>query len=164
MLVLWLCSSVFFSFAKYRLVTFSFIAVTCVNFNPVNDNFFISGSIDGKVRIWEVVHCRVSDYIDIREIVTAVCFRPDGKVCFIIYLTIKHCGRKISFVLFLKFVFSFFQGTIVGTMAGNCRFYDIVGMYIFGSIDVWNIATSWCLWAPYDTHCAVIRNNVYRFC
>ncbi|ESW32198.1 hypothetical protein PHAVU_002G301700 [Phaseolus vulgaris] len=69
--------------------------VTCVNFNPINDNFFISGSIDGKVRIWEVVHCKVSDYIDIREIVTAVCFRPDGK------------------------------GTIVGTMAGNCRFYNI---------------------------------------
>ncbi|KAK7399066.1 hypothetical protein VNO78_10241 [Psophocarpus tetragonolobus] len=74
--------------------------VTCVNFNPVNDNFFISGSIDGKVRIWEVVHCRVSDYIDIREIVTAVCFRPDGK------------------------------GTIVGTMAGNCRFYYIVDNHL----------------------------------
>ncbi|KAK7318058.1 hypothetical protein RJT34_02756 [Clitoria ternatea] len=74
--------------------------VTCVNFNPVNDNFFISGSIDGKVRIWEVVRCRVSDYIDIREIVTAVCFRPDGK------------------------------GTIVGTMAGNCRFYDILDNHL----------------------------------
>ncbi|XP_058732160.1 WD repeat-containing protein YMR102C-like [Vicia villosa] len=74
--------------------------VTCVNFNPVNDNFFISGSIDGKVRIWEVVRCRVVDYIDIREIVTAVCFRPDG------------------------------QGTIVGTMAGNCRFYDILDSHM----------------------------------
>lgn len=70
--------------------------VTCVNFNPVNDNFFISGSIDGKVRIWEVVRCRVVDYIDIREIVTAVCFWPNG------------------------------QGTIVGTMTGNCRFYNIL--------------------------------------
>ncbi|KAE9614048.1 hypothetical protein Lal_00016417 [Lupinus albus] len=69
--------------------------VTCVNFNPVNDNFFVSGSIDGKVRIWEVLCCRVVDYINIREIVTAVCFRPDGK------------------------------GTIVGTMTGNCRFYNI---------------------------------------
>ena len=61
--------------------------MTCVNFNPINDNVFISGSIDGKVRIWEVVNSRVSDYIDIREIVTAVCFRPDGKVCFTIHLT-----------------------------------------------------------------------------
>ncbi|OIV93986.1 hypothetical protein TanjilG_05689 [Lupinus angustifolius] len=69
--------------------------VTCVNFNPVNDKFFISGSIDGKVRIWEVLRCRVVDYINIRETVTAVCFCPEGK------------------------------GTIVGTMTGNCRFYDI---------------------------------------
>ncbi|XP_019422903.1 PREDICTED: WD repeat-containing protein 44-like [Lupinus angustifolius] len=69
--------------------------VTCVNFNPVNDNIFISGSIDGKVRIWDVICCRVVDYIDIREVVTVVCFHPHGK------------------------------GTIVGTMTGNCRFYDI---------------------------------------
>lgn len=55
-------------------------AVTCIGFNPVDDNYFISGSIDGKVRIWEVLGCRVVDWIDIREIVTAVCYRPDGKV------------------------------------------------------------------------------------
>ena len=55
-------------------------AVTCVDFNPLDDNYFISGSIDGKVRIWEVRRCRVVDYIDIREIVTAVSYRPDGKV------------------------------------------------------------------------------------
>lgn len=54
--------------------------VTCVDFNPLDDNYFISGSIDGKVRIWEVRRCRVVDYIDIREIVTAVSYRPDGKV------------------------------------------------------------------------------------
>ncbi|XWS50134.1 hypothetical protein CRYUN_Cryun12cG0062600 [Craigia yunnanensis] len=71
--------------------------VTSVAFNPVDDNYFISGSIDGKVRIWEVLHCRVIDYTDIRDIVTAVCYRPDGK------------------------------GGIVGSMTGNCRFYDIIG-------------------------------------
>ncbi|CAI9759333.1 unnamed protein product [Fraxinus pennsylvanica] len=70
--------------------------VTCIEFNPVDDNYFISGSIDGKIRIWEVRDCRVSDWTDIREIVTAVCYRPDGK-----------------------------RG-VVGTMDGNCRFYDIV--------------------------------------
>ncbi|KAF5478025.1 hypothetical protein F2P56_004618 [Juglans regia] len=70
--------------------------VTCVDFNPVDDDYFISGSIDGKVRIWETVGCKVVDYIDTREIVTAVCYRPDGK------------------------------GGIVGTMTGNCRFYDII--------------------------------------
>nr|DAD36200.1 TPA_asm: hypothetical protein HUJ06_006840 [Nelumbo nucifera] len=68
--------------------------VTCVQFNPMNDNYFISGSIDGKVRIWGIPDCQVVDWTDIREIVTAVCYRPDG------------------------------QGGIVGSMTGNCRFYD----------------------------------------
>ncbi|KAJ4840926.1 hypothetical protein Tsubulata_001131 [Turnera subulata] len=72
------------------------VGLTCVDFNPVDDNYFISGSIDGKVRIWEVFGCKVVDYTDIREIVTAVCYRPDGK------------------------------GGIVGSMTGNCLFYDIV--------------------------------------
>ncbi|KAL5551544.1 hypothetical protein UlMin_001720 [Ulmus minor] len=70
--------------------------VTCVDFNPLDDNYFISGSIDGKVRIWEVLRCRVVDYIDIREIVTAVSYHPDGK------------------------------GGIVGTMTGNCIYYEIL--------------------------------------
>lgn len=54
--------------------------MTCVDFNPVDDNYFISGSIDGKVRIWEVHRHKVVDWTDIRDIVTAVCYRPDGKV------------------------------------------------------------------------------------
>ncbi|XP_050228449.1 uncharacterized protein LOC126677730 [Mercurialis annua] len=70
--------------------------VTCVDFNPVDDNYFISGSVDGKVRIWEVIRCLVVDYTVLREIVTAVCYRPCGK------------------------------GGIVGTMTGNCIFYDII--------------------------------------
>lgn len=68
--------------------------VTCVEFNPVDDNYFISGSIDGKVRIWAISGCQVVDWTDITEIVTAVCYHPDGK------------------------------GGIVGSMTGNCRFYD----------------------------------------
>ncbi|KAE8722203.1 hypothetical protein F3Y22_tig00014304pilonHSYRG00042 [Hibiscus syriacus] len=71
--------------------------VTSVAFNPTDDNYFISGSIDGKVRIWEVLRCRVIDYTDVMDIVTAVCYRPDGK------------------------------GGIVGSMTGNCLFYDIIG-------------------------------------
>lgn len=47
----------------------------------MNDNYFISGSIDGKVRIWEISGRRVVDWIDVREIVTAVSYRPDGQVC-----------------------------------------------------------------------------------
>lgn len=70
--------------------------VTCVEFNPMDENHFISGSIDGKVRIWEVRRSQVIDWIDIREIVTAVCYYTNGKGC------------------------------IVGTLDGNCSFYDII--------------------------------------
>ncbi|KAI3713480.1 hypothetical protein L1987_72058 [Smallanthus sonchifolius] len=70
--------------------------VTCVDFNPVDDNYFISGSIDGKVRIWDVHSCQVIDWIDLGDIITAVCYNPDGK------------------------------GSIVGTLDGKCSFYDII--------------------------------------
>lgn len=69
--------------------------VTSVQFNPVDDNYFISGSIDGKVRIWAINGCQVVDWTDVREIVTAVCYRPDG------------------------------QGGIIGSMTGICRFYNV---------------------------------------
>ncbi|KAL3649717.1 hypothetical protein CASFOL_006120 [Castilleja foliolosa] len=70
--------------------------VTCVEFNPVDNNHFISGSIDGKLRIWEVEGGRVVDWTDIKEIVTALCYSSDGK------------------------------GGVVGSMDGNCRFYDVI--------------------------------------
>ncbi|XP_057750017.1 uncharacterized protein LOC130968645 [Arachis stenosperma] len=127
--------------------------VTCVHFNPINDNIFISGSIDGKVRIWEVLRCRVIDYIDIREIVTAVCFRPDGK------------------------------GTIMGTMAGNCRFYDIIDdhMQLNAQLNLWGkkktagkritgfqfspIDTSQLLVASADSHVCILSgvDVIYKF-
>lgn len=71
--------------------------VTCVQFNPVDDEYFISGSIDGKVRIWSVSENHVIDWADIRDIITAVCYRPDG------------------------------EGFVVGTVMGNCRFYNYSG-------------------------------------
>ncbi|KAM7504893.1 hypothetical protein LguiB_003797 [Lonicera macranthoides] len=71
--------------------------VTCVQFNPVDDNYFISGSIDGKVRIWVINGCHVVDWTDIRDIVTAVSYRPDG------------------------------QGGIGGSMAGHCYFFNLSG-------------------------------------
>ncbi|XP_057522137.1 WD repeat-containing protein YMR102C-like [Amaranthus tricolor] len=69
--------------------------VTCIQFNPVDDNCFISGSIDGKVRVWEISHCKVVNWIETKDIVTAVCYRPDG------------------------------QGGIIGSLAGSFRFYNI---------------------------------------
>ncbi|PSS23524.1 WD repeat-containing protein isoform 2 [Actinidia chinensis var. chinensis] len=68
--------------------------VTSVEFNPVDDDYFISGSIDGKVRIWSIPGCQVVAWTEVREIVTAVCYRPDGK------------------------------GGIIGSMSGICYFYD----------------------------------------
>ncbi|KAK9134550.1 hypothetical protein Syun_013880 [Stephania yunnanensis] len=69
--------------------------VTCIQFNPVDDGYFISGSIDGKVRIWSVADSRVVDWADARDIVTAICYQPDGK------------------------------GFVVGSISGDCRFYDV---------------------------------------
>ncbi|XP_068634647.1 uncharacterized protein [Aristolochia californica] len=74
--------------------------VTCVQFNPLDENYFISGSIDGKVRIWAISGCHVVDWTDISEIVTAVCYRPDG------------------------------QAGIVGSITGKCRFYDASGNHL----------------------------------
>nr|GFA77088.1 dimethylaniline monooxygenase, N-oxide-forming [Tanacetum cinerariifolium] len=55
----------------------------------------LCGSIDGKVCIWDVHSCHVTDWIDLGDIVSAVCYNPDGK------------------------------GSIVGTLDGKCSFYDI---------------------------------------
>lgn len=74
--------------------------VTCVQFNPVDDNYFISGSIDGKVRIWGVSEKRVVDWDDVRDVITAVCYQPDGK------------------------------GFIVGSITGTCRFYESSGQQL----------------------------------
>jgi len=71
--------------------------VTCIQFKPTNDDYFISGCIDGMVRIWDVPRCQVVDWADNKEIVTAVCYSPDGK------------------------------GAVVGTLTGNCCYYDASG-------------------------------------
>lgn len=92
-----------------------FVAVTCVDFNPLEDKYFISGSIDGKVRIWEVLHCKVIDYIDIQEIVTSVLYRPDSKVwCFFVWLFECNPYKK-------KFTYHFFALKFAGC---SCRFHD----------------------------------------
>ncbi|KAL6885894.1 hypothetical protein ACP4OV_010155 [Aristida adscensionis] len=67
--------------------------VTCIQFNPADERYFISGSIDGKVRIWDVLDKRVTDWADTRNIITALSYLQDGK------------------------------GFVVGTLSGACRFY-----------------------------------------
>ncbi|KAL3630718.1 hypothetical protein CASFOL_023702 [Castilleja foliolosa] len=68
---------------------------TCIQFNPVNDDYFISGSIDGKVRIWTISGCQVVDWVETRDIISAVSYRPDG------------------------------QGGIIGSICGTCRFFNL---------------------------------------
>ncbi|CAE5959674.1 unnamed protein product [Arabidopsis arenosa] len=71
--------------------------VTCVEFNPVNKNNFISGSIDGKARIWGLSEERVVAWTDVRDSISAICYQPNG------------------------------NGFVVGCITGNCRFYQISG-------------------------------------
>ena len=56
------------------------MAVTCVQFNPMDEDYFITGSLDAKVRMWNIPARLVVDWIDIHEMVTAVSYTPDGQV------------------------------------------------------------------------------------
>ncbi|KAL3021049.1 hypothetical protein AAZX31_05G177200 [Glycine max] len=73
--------------------------VTCIQFNPVDENYFISGSIDGKVRIWGIREERVIDWADIRDAISAISYQQDGK------------------------------GFVVGSVTGTCCFYVASGTY-----------------------------------
>ncbi|MQL77869.1 hypothetical protein Taro_010291 [Colocasia esculenta] len=79
--------------SQVRHLCFLF-SVTCIQFNPIDDRYFISGSLDAKVRIWNIPDRQVVDWTDLNEMVTAACYTPDG------------------------------QGAIVGSHKGNCRFYS----------------------------------------
>ncbi|KAJ6332923.1 hypothetical protein OIU77_008887 [Salix suchowensis] len=68
--------------------------VTCIQFNPVDDRYFISGSLDAKVRIWSIPDRQVVDWNDLHEMVTAACYTPDG------------------------------QGALVGSHKGSCHLYN----------------------------------------
>jgi hypothetical protein len=46
----------------------------------VDDGYFISGSLDCKVRIWSVPDRHVVDWSDLNDMVTAGCYTPDGQV------------------------------------------------------------------------------------
>ncbi|KAL6503185.1 hypothetical protein OROHE_023814 [Orobanche hederae] len=54
--------------------------VTCIQFNPVDDDYFMSGSLDGKVRIWNIPDRHVVDWTDLHEMVTAASYTPDGQI------------------------------------------------------------------------------------
>jgi len=83
--------------------------VTCIQFNPVDENYFISGCIDGKVRIWGVHEERVVDWADVQDIISAISYQPDGKVCYG-YLT--------------ECIFSEFCSFFTYCISGNFPSYD----------------------------------------
>ncbi|KAK4791657.1 hypothetical protein SAY86_032070 [Trapa natans] len=74
--------------------------VTCIQFNPVHENYFISGSIDGKVRVWGVSEKRVVDWADVYDVITAICYQPNG------------------------------NGFVVGSIVGSCHFFDATGVHL----------------------------------
>uniref|UniRef100_A0A061SIM7 Wd repeat-containing protein 44 n=1 Tax=Tetraselmis sp. GSL018 TaxID=582737 RepID=A0A061SIM7_9CHLO len=86
--------------------------VTVVEFHPLNEMLFISGSIDGKVRLWDIPNVRVTDFADCSEMVTAAAFSPGG------------------------------DKVVVGTLEGKCRFYNFSSRFSYeAQIDVGNRKT-----------------------
>ncbi|CAK9863101.1 unnamed protein product [Sphagnum jensenii] len=84
--------------------------VTCIQFNPVDEFYFLSGALDDKVRIWSIADHQVVDWTDLGEMVTAVCYTPDGK------------------------------RAIVGSYKGTCRYFNTAGnkLQLEAHIDVRN--------------------------
>jgi WD40 repeat protein len=88
--------------------------VTCVQFNPSNEDYFMTGSIDGIVRIWDITSSRVVTWIETKEILTTICFHPDGRVTIIwlisFYSLLKVFVNKFFFIFFVLtfwFLFTF---------------------------------------------------------
>lgn len=55
----------------------------------MDDDYFISGSLDAKVRIWNIPDRQLVDYTDLHEMVTAACYSPDGQVASLTCLPIS---------------------------------------------------------------------------
>ena len=53
--------------------------VTSVQFHPIQDYLFISGSFDSRLRLWNILEHRVVDWVQVPTLVTASTFSPNGK-------------------------------------------------------------------------------------
>ena len=55
--------------------------VTAIAFHPKDDRYFISGSLDCRIRMWSVAEKRVVNWFEIphTNLITAVAFNTDGK-------------------------------------------------------------------------------------
>jgi len=61
----------------------------------MDEDYFISGSLDAKVRMWNIPARLVVDWTDTHEMVTAVSYTPDGQVC--IFFSSPLCFKKYQF-------------------------------------------------------------------
>lgn len=126
--------------ANFVIFWVPFDTVTCIQFNPVDDRYFISGSLDAKVRIWSIPDRQVVDWNDLHEMVTAACYTPDGQVGWLLelpflnfYGTPAWKGKGFYFYmrklhLWLKEFFCWFlKAALVGSYKGSCRLYNTSG-------------------------------------
>eukprot|EP00850_Spirogloea_muscicola_P004768 SM000021S06401 [mRNA] locus=s21:40363:45979:+ [translate_table: standard] len=82
--------------------------LTCIDFDPMDDKYFLSGSLDQKLRIWSVPQSRVIEWADAREMITAGTYTHDG------------------------------QRAVIGSYRGTGRFYRTEGhkLRLEGQVDV----------------------------
>lgn len=96
----------------------------------MNKNNFISGSIDGKARIWGLSEQRVVAWTDARDSISAICYQHNGNVIFISSFSSHETSQLCSVFEILKFAALLclcIQGFVVGCITGDCRFYRISG-------------------------------------
>lgn len=72
--------------------------VPSIQFHPMDDRFFLAGSLDSKLRLWSIPDKSVAYSASVPDMITAVTFSPNGKTC------------------------------IAGTLGGLCNFYDTEGL------------------------------------
>ena len=55
-------------------------SVTQCAFHPVEERYFLSGSLDKKLRVWNIPESRVVDWAPTSQMITSVAFTPAGKM------------------------------------------------------------------------------------
>ena len=72
--------------------------VTSIVFHPIDDRFFLAGSLDSKLRLWSIPDKNVAFWNEVPDLITAVAFTPDGRMA------------------------------IAGCLSGLCIFYETEGL------------------------------------
>lgn len=100
----------------------------------MDENYFLSGSLDAKIRIWSIQDRHVVEWSDLHEMVTAACYTPDGQVFALFFSSVYwsslqnpiHCG----FCNDGRFFFFRLKGALIGSHKGICRAYDTEGSFL----------------------------------